>query len=380
MSFVEPRLSPRPAIFLSVLATGLLTFGTQALARDSEFLGPLRARDLTPFGYLRLDMRPGIVGNLEPGDWAVETELAYQNTWALSLEVERYLDALPSRRELGAEEWAAIQALPGENYLLDMELAQLDVTLHRQLTRRLAAYVIVSGTAYGGGFLDSTIEGFHDAFGFSTFGRTGASRNDVNVLFDLKSMQYAAFESPTAGGMLDPTFGLRYSKEYSAGFAMAVEMAAKVPVASRRELLSTGRTDVGLQAALQKDFTSGALHVSGSIVYYDGSGDPVPAGAQWIPTLVLAYEQRIRSGTNAILQAYASPSIYRRSDTDLDELLATKYQLSLGIRHRHGPHLVTFAITENLQNLNNTPDIGFQFGWTYVPGWTLPSQRDFAVR
>jgi hypothetical protein len=28
---------------------------------------------------------------------------------------------------------------------------------------------------------------------------------------------------------------------------------------------------------------------------------------------------------------------------------------------------MTFAITENLQNLNNTPDVGFQLGFAWAP-------------
>jgi len=28
---------------------------------------------------------------------------------------------------------------------------------------------------------------------------------------------------------------------------------------------------------------------------------------------------------------------------------------------------MSFAATENLQNLNNTPDIGFQIGFAWVP-------------
>jgi len=29
--------------------------------------------------------------------------------------------------------------------------------------------------------------------------------------------------------------------------------------------------------------------------------------------------------------------------------------------------VLSFAITENLQNLNNTPDVGVQLGWAYSP-------------
>jgi len=63
-----------------------------------------------------------------------------------------------------------------------------------------------------------------------------------------------------------------------------------------------------------------------------------------------------------ILQGYVSPSVFSREETNLDELLATKYQLS-----RIGRGLLSFAVTEILQNVDNTPDIGFQLGWAYSP-------------
>jgi hypothetical protein len=228
----------------------------------------------------------------------------------------------------------------------------------------------LNGSSYRGGFLDSTIEGFHDTFGFSTFGRPAAARNDVNILLDLNSIQYAAFEAPTSGGLLDPTIGVRYSGvSMPERWKLVLESAVKVSVRGRRALLSTGRTDFGMQATLQRFGNSHALYASLSGVYYAGTSGFVPSDSQIIPTLVLAYERRITSHTNAILQGYISPSIYEKDQTELDELLATKYQLSLGLRHRRGANLFTFAVTENLQNINNTPDIGFQLGWTFIPAW-----------
>ena len=32
---------------------------------------------------------------------------------------------------------------------------------------------------------------------------------------------------------------------------------------------------------------------------------------------------------------------------------------------------MSFAITENLQNFNNTPDVGLQLGWAYSPALAL---------
>ena len=75
-------------------------------AQEGQFYGLMRERDLSPFGFMRLDMRPAHAVSTEPGSWAVETDLAFQNTWALSPEVEKYLVGLEAsgRRELGPED------------------------------------------------------------------------------------------------------------------------------------------------------------------------------------------------------------------------------------------------------------------------------------
>ncbi|MGH8238171.1 MAG: DUF3187 family protein, partial [Steroidobacteraceae bacterium] len=293
---------------------------------------------------------------------------AYQNTWALSPEVERYLGTLEGRRKIGPAELDAIRALPGENYLADLELALLDVTVQYKFSSQWDAYVVLSGVHYGGGFLDSSIESFHDTFGFSDFGRPAVVRNGTSYILDLKDSQVALLEAPTSGGLLDPTIGLRYSGlTFGKDWRVVLEAAAKVPVGGRRDLLSTGRTDYGLQMTVQKFGKHHAWYASGSAVYYAGSPNFAPNDAEIIPTLVVGYERHLSDNTHAILQGYASPSVYSHEDTDLDDLLATKYQLSLGIYHRIGMGLLSFAVTENLQNLNNTPDIGFLLGFAFTP-------------
>jgi hypothetical protein len=272
------------------------------------------------------------------------------------------------RTELGPADMQAIRDLPGENYLVDFESAVLDVTLHYKFSDSMSAYLIANAVSYGGGFLDSTIEGFHDGFGFSSFGRPAASRNDVNLIYDLKSSSVAFFEAPTHGGITDPTLGVRYTgmslgRRWHAGF----EAAVKVPVAGRRLLLSTGRTDWGVQASLQRRGDRHAVYANGALVYYAGASEPAPQEAQVLPTLILGYEYRWSERTNFNLQGYISKSTYSSKTTDLDELSGEKYQVSLGLRHMRNDLLFTFAVTENLQNINNTPDIGFQLGVAFIP-------------
>jgi hypothetical protein len=341
-----------------------------AAARADQLWGLLRARDLTPFGFLRLDMRPAYAVSIEPGAWAIETELGYQNTWALSTEVEKWLVSRETsdRRELGPADIDAIRALPGENYLVDTELASLDVTFHYKFSKNWTGYAIASAVRYGGGFLDSTIEGFHDTFGFSSFGRPAVARNDVNLIYDLKSSQAVFFDAPHDSGFTDPALGLRYTGiSMSKGWQLAVEGAVKLPLQGKEELLSTGRTDYGMQVSLQRLGQHHGWYVSASAVYYAGSSAPVPQDETIVPTLVVGYERVLTEKTNINLQAYVSRSVYSREQTDLDELLEEKYQVSLGLRHRISRALISFGITENLQNVNNTPDIGVQLGIAYLP-------------
>jgi hypothetical protein len=114
-----------------------------------EFYGPLRARDLSPFGYLRLDMRPPSVADTTPSTWSIETELAYQNTWAISPTARYYLELQPRpRRSLTVADLDAMRAWSSENYLVDLELAQFDLVLQRQLAADWGAFVVLSGVCW----------------------------------------------------------------------------------------------------------------------------------------------------------------------------------------------------------------------------------------
>src|SRR4029453_3743168 len=157
-------LAMTPPRLIVVTALCAIAHALPAAADDSAFYGLLRERDLSPFGFLRLDMRPAHAVTIEPGAWAIEAVLGYQNTWSLSREVENYLKSLEptGRRQIGPAEVQAIEDLPGENYLLDIETATFDFTFHYKLAPKWTLYGIVSAISYQGGFLDSTIESFHD--------------------------------------------------------------------------------------------------------------------------------------------------------------------------------------------------------------------------
>ena len=357
----------RRSILTAFLAMAA-AYGPPLSAAESDYLGLVRARDLTTFGFLRLDIRPAHAVHSAPGTWAIETELAHQNTWALSSGARKYLDGLSGRRNLGPEEVADIRALPGENYVFDMELAELDVTLHYKFTEHWGGYLVLSGVNYSGGFLDGTIENFHDALGFDDNARPAVEQDAINLIADLDSADIAVFDAPTTGGLLDPTIGVRYSSpQQLKGWNYVVEAAAKLALQGEEEFLSTGKSDYGVQATLQRFGDHHAWYVSASAVYYDGRSSITPTNPQVVPTLVLGYERKLNDKTHLVLQTYISDSIYSKEDTRLESLLDTKLQLSIGIYRRMGRGVLSFAFTENLQNFNNTPDVGLLLGWAYSP-------------
>ena len=343
---------------------------TPSASPEYPKFGLLRERDLSPFGFLRLDMRPAHAVWAPPGTWGIEVLVGYQNTWMLSPNVEQYFESLPGRRPLTTADVDAIRALPGEAYLVDLELGLVDMALHRQITKHWSVNATISGVSYRGGFLDSTIEGVHKAFGIGLFGRPAVARNSLNVILDLKRVNSPLLlNAPSDGGLLDPTFGVRYSfAEAPSSWNLVLEGAVKVPIDGQREFLSSGSTDVGLQATLQRFAGRHAGYVSAAAVRAKVGSLTSNDRSQIVPTYIFGYEYSVSQKTGVVAQLYASRSVFKREDSDLEDLLATKYQVSLGVRHRIDASVFSFAITENIKS-NSVPDVGFQIGWTYSPAF-----------
>lgn len=344
--------------------------GSKAVEQSWSHVGLLRGRDLSPFGLLRLDMLPAHTADAEPGAWTFEVQMAYQNTFVLSENAREYLEARNiGRQPLRPEDAAAILALPDDAYYVDGEVGLVDLIVQRRVNEYWSAYVTVPYIRYGEGILDSTVESFHDTFGFSQQGRDLVAKNHFQIVYGIGDVGFAQLDRETKGGFGDPVLGIRYSlPEPRFGWDVVAEFAAKIAVDGERALLSTGENDYGLQLTLQRRLGNTgrhAVYLSGSAVYYSGGPEIPGDGAQVIPTLIGGYSYGLTRSTSLILQGYASRSVIQ--DSSVDELTDDKYQLSIGVQSRTRNLLWSFAITENITNFENTPDIGGQLGISYMP-------------
>jgi hypothetical protein len=335
-----------------------------AAADDAEWfhIGPLRIRDLTPFGIQRLDFLPADALGQSAGDWTLDLNLSYQNTFVLSPNVAEYLRQKGNGQRVGITPDDAQILLGGEEeaYLLDGELGLFDLTAHYHFTEHWSGYLTLPVLFYADGIFDEFIESFHDQFGFDTANRELVKQDDLTVLSRLGDRRLALFEPPD-DGVGDPVFAGSYTFFPEPGrWNLIAEAAVKVAFRDHDFFHSSGRSDYGVQLSLQRFFGKQALYLSVSEVYFSGFDpsalDPPPLVRNWITTVVLAYERRFFGPVNGIFQLYRSPSTV--AGTSLDDVTADKYQLSSGLQWQRGGWVYRLAVTENLRNFENTPDVG----------------------
>ena len=366
------RYLVKPAFYLGIfLCTSLAALPVHADdEKEWHQAGLLRARDLTPFGLQRLDMMPVSMVELRPGAWAFEADAAYQNTFVMSRNVRDYLQTRGTGRiPLRPQDATAINALPGDAYYFDGEVALYDFVVRKKLTQGLELFATASYIGYGRTGLDQTIEDFHSTFHYGQQGRDLVARNQFQTVYKIGDARITQLDRATLSGWADPVIGARLSlPDLIPNWNFVLEGAAKISVDGDRFLLSTGRNDYGMQAAIQHSWGRQALNASLSAVYVDGSRTPPNNRRQVVPTVVLGYGFGVTRHSTVVLQAYASRSTVR--DTNLEELRDNKYQASLGLQARTEHFLWSVAITENVSNFNNTPDIGAQLNLTY---FTHPS-------
>ena len=323
----------------------------------ANLLGPLRIRDMTPFSLLRLDMLPAHAVEAGVGSWAIEADISFSNTFVMSDNVRRYLQQRGGRSPLSATDVDAILGLGEDAFYVDGEFGLLELTGHYRVARRTSVYLTLSAYNFSGGFMDGSIEGFHDTFGLENAGRDLVSRRKFQTVMALEGQQLVSLDAPVGNGLGDPVIGLRQAFPLGASrWGLVVSGEAKIAWRGERLFLSTGTNDYGLQLSLQGKFRRQAVYFTGSAVSTDGRVFGVPLARRVVPTFTAAYEQVLTEHTNFIGQIYASQSTVR--DSTVEVIQADKYQASLGFRSRRGRMIYGFAFTENLKNFDNTPDVG----------------------
>jgi len=333
----------------------------QDTERDVKFYGPLRIRDLMPLTLLFMDFVPSHAVEGSAGVLFVEFHHSHANTFIMSSNVREYLEARGTlRQRLTDDDFAAIRGLENDAFYFDGAAGYANLTVHYSFSRDWNAYLKVPYIYYSGGLLDSGIESFHDAFGFSDAGRPYAPKNISQVLVKIGDEALEISDPGSNQGFADPVLAL--SKAFRRGKnTIVVEGAVKFALADTDQFLSSGANDYGIQVSLHKQWERRALYLAASYVKLGTSGELPDFGLEDVQKISGSYERLFGRRMSFVLQGSLSPSPFQNTDSELEE---AKLQLSIGLRYAfQKTGALEFGLTENVSNFDSTPDIGFHFGF-----------------
>ncbi len=253
-----------------------------------------------------------------------------------------------------------------EDFAVDGESYFLTLSLRRGVTKKLELGIDVPLVAHAGGFLDQTIEGWHDFLGLSNSKRRGPSNQlgfrysrAGNSLYELNSATFGLGDIQLTAAM-----PLRQAND-SSDLSIALRSSVKLPTGAEDELRGSGATDfsLGLYASDRHILWKHTLDISGFAgVLLLGEGDilseiqrsAVPYGG-----VAAAWWMTERFGITT--QLYAQGAYF---NSDLEELGGESVQFAVGFDYRlQRPGLsLLFAIVEDIVPAKTTtPDFAVHF-------------------
>ena len=164
----------------------------------------------------------------------------------------------------------------------DMEMTVLELALKIGLSRKFSIGADLAFASMSGGFLDSFLEGFHDAFGLPNYGREQRPRNEF--LYVIRKDGEDWLESKF-GGMhpLDPSVSLEYlladrgdPRERPGRFTAGLQYALKLPLGDADAGFGSGRVDHRLSLPMRWVRNPFALYLVPAVSFLS---DPDTLGA-----------------------------------------------------------------------------------------------------
>ncbi|MEE8366726.1 MAG: DUF3187 family protein, partial [Thermoanaerobaculia bacterium] len=170
--------------FLLVIVTSLVPrSGTAEVSPYLLDTGPLRIRDQFFLGMGFLAFDPVSSDVLQVGEWQIDLIETATNNFARSGAAGDVLEKRDRREALTLDQLRSIDPADGDSgiYFVDGELYRTAVALRRGIGTGVQLEVVVPVLSFGGGVVDSLVEGFHRAFGFGQAGRLGVPKDSFLV-------------------------------------------------------------------------------------------------------------------------------------------------------------------------------------------------------
>ncbi len=289
------------------------------------------------------------------------------------------LFGLPSQRTAsvpGDGQWAASmngaiashyidETRAGERLHLDGETNRLALTLRYSFAPQWEISLELPWLHHGSGFLDSSIDGWHDFWGMNDGGRSDVPRDQFTYAY-IGGEQFLLQDSASGPG--DATLAVARQLTDSAEFSALLSLGYKLGTGDEDEFLGSGGDDIYLALQL-----AGALGTGGSLRWY-GQGGYLRAGEGELVARIqerdlwfagLGLEWQLASAWSLLGQFDAHTAV---ADSALAGLGDDSLMFTGGLRWRPAAAWVLdFSVVEDIR-VETAPDVTFQLGLSYRPG------------
>ncbi len=318
------------ALLLSASAVaGQTEVEEEETSASSSWRRPLGSRNQTPMALLFVYMTPDRAAAMEKGVLDLDIVFDYSNI---------------------------IQEQQTENEFLrfDLEYLRTLVALKRGFGQGLELGFSVPFYLYYGGFLDSFVSSFHEAFGLPNLLRGQTPYGLVDFQYH-RGDQVVLSGMNSFGAVGDVAIDVKKTLYDRRSRSLAVRGAVKLPTGDPQNLSGSGATDFGLGVAFDRIGPKYGLYMNAN---YHFLGNPERFETRDYFSVMVGADWRFKPRLAALLQAdYAQPPVVG----EVSNLNKPGTQLALGLRYRHSETFTyEWRLVEDLSSFSPDFTIAFQ--------------------
>jgi len=312
--------------------------GSERPAHPNIGLGRFHVRILSLQNLLRPGSAANSLYDIRQNDLRVTASFGYGNVWNNERDV----------------------------YLIDGEWAHGDVRIAYAISDTLEAGVMVPFSSRHGGFMDRTIESFHNSFGFENRGRDKAPRNDVRIeRYQDGETTYSLTDSSIGINDIPIFLAWHVSRGNQTWPALILQPKITIPAGDQNQLEGLGKPSYGMAVILAKRMfqSDHYLFLEGDVSYSTADDLDGLTLHHYTASGTFGWEYRLSNRTSLLAQYNVSSGIAR----EYHEWSQDAHHLNIGFKRRIARSMLfEFSIQENLFRYKNSTDVGLHMAVTQL--------------
>jgi hypothetical protein len=235
---------------------------------------------------------------------------------------------------------------------LDMEITELNLRYKRIVRNMFEINLDLPVLYIGAGFMDGFLSDYHDAFGFSDYGRSARPHNAF--LYEVRRDGRLIVKGNSGAKLGDIRLAVKKKLITSDNLGLSIKADIEIPVSSPEQGFSNGSIDAGAAVLVDRKITD-------AMMVYLNLGAVLTGDVRGHDTLDLdnffhggiALEVDTGKGLFLLAQIQAQSAIY--PDTDLLAVDRDAYLLGIGGRYKKRERSYELSLTEDI-NTAGAPD------------------------